>query len=201
MLQFALAGAERRGELVLYAHQIALPEDGTGQVDLSDARVGNPDHEHLARVQQLLQDPDRLLVGDLRVGPVVLVQPDGLARRAGATTLRRRCGCKRVHRLPSSCRRRDGHGRPWWRPGRSPGRRPTTPALWLRAPRHGLCPPRPGCRRRRCRPGSSRRPIAAWMVSMERASSGRPSMDMGISPRPIAPTWREPIRRSSMGPA
>ena len=90
VLQFALAGPERRGELVLHAGQIALAEDGAGQVDLSDVRVRNPNHEHLSGVQELLQDPNWLLVADPRVGPVVLVQADGLyaqvaQRRFGGT--------------------------------------------------------------------------------------------------------------------
>jgi hypothetical protein len=33
------------------------------------------------------------------------------------------------------------------------------------------------------------------MVLMERSSSGRPSIDMGIPPRPIAPTVTPPIVR------
>ena len=36
---------------------------------------------------------------------------------------------------------------------------------------------------------------AAWMVLIERSSSGRPSMDMGIPPRPMAPTLVPPIVR------
>ena len=36
------------------------------------------------------------------------------------------------------------------------------------------------------------------MVSIERASSGRPSMDIGISPSPMAPTSLVPIRRCSI---
>jgi hypothetical protein len=38
------------------------------------------------------------------------------------------------------------------------------------------------------------------MVLMERASSGRPSIDMGIPPRPIAPTFMPPIVRLRIYP-
>src|SRR5689334_7333165 len=36
---------------------------------------------------------------------------------------------------------------------------------------------------------------AAWMVAIDRSSSGRPSIDIGIPPRPIALTWTSPIVR------
>src|SRR5580693_6639736 len=36
---------------------------------------------------------------------------------------------------------------------------------------------------------------AAWIVAIERSSPGRPSIDMGIAPRPIAPTVMPPIVR------
>jgi hypothetical protein len=36
---------------------------------------------------------------------------------------------------------------------------------------------------------------AAWMVAMARASSGRPSMEMGIPPKPIAETVTSPMVR------
>jgi len=34
---------------------------------------------------------------------------------------------------------------------------------------------------------------AAWIVAMERSSSGRPSIDIGIAPRPMALTVAAPI--------
>ena len=37
---------------------------------------------------------------------------------------------------------------------------------------------------------------AAWMVAMDCARSGRPSMDMGMPPRPMAETERLPMVRS-----
>ena len=40
---------------------------------------------------------------------------------------------------------------------------------------------------------------AAWIVARERASSGRPSIDMGMAPRPIALTSSSPMRRVCMG--
>src|SRR5689334_19664272 len=36
---------------------------------------------------------------------------------------------------------------------------------------------------------------AAWMVLIERSRSGRPSIDMGIPPRPMAETWTSPMVR------
>ena len=39
---------------------------------------------------------------------------------------------------------------------------------------------------------------AAWIVRIDRASSGRPSIDIGIPPRPIALTWTSPMRRLCM---
>src|SRR3954470_806273 len=39
---------------------------------------------------------------------------------------------------------------------------------------------------------------AAWMVRMERSSSGRPSIDIGMPPRPMALTWTSPMRRFCM---
>src|SRR5918992_6071568 len=36
---------------------------------------------------------------------------------------------------------------------------------------------------------------AAWMVAMERASSGRPSMDIGMPPSPMALTFVSPMVR------
>ena len=39
---------------------------------------------------------------------------------------------------------------------------------------------------------------AAWMVAMERASSGRPSIDIGMPPSPMALTLASPIWRGYM---
>src|SRR3954453_17651526 len=40
---------------------------------------------------------------------------------------------------------------------------------------------------------------AAWMVRIERSSSGRPSMDIGMPPRPIALTVLDPMVRCCNG--
>jgi len=40
----------------------------------------------------------------------------------------------------------------------------------------------------------------AWIAAIDRCSSGRPSIDIGMPPSPIAPTEVSPMRRVSIGP-
>src|SRR6202034_3995079 len=61
--QFGFAGPEGGRELVLDAGQVALTQDPPGSVDLVDGRVGDAGQPDLARVEQVLQRADRLLVG------------------------------------------------------------------------------------------------------------------------------------------
>src|SRR6202044_3045310 len=74
--ELRLAGPERRRELVLRAGQVRLAEDVTRDVDLLDGGVGDAGQADLALVEQLLQRPDGLRVGNLRVSPVELVEAD-----------------------------------------------------------------------------------------------------------------------------
>src|SRR5262249_13689425 len=74
VLQLALAGPERGGELVLHAGQVSLAQDRAGQLDLLDAGVRDAGQPDLPRVEQFPDGAGRLRVGHLRVGPVELVQ-------------------------------------------------------------------------------------------------------------------------------
>ena len=69
------APAEGGRELVLHAHQ-HVSEHGVGGADLVGVGVGEPDHADLPRVRDVLQRADDLVVGHLRVGPVVLPERD-----------------------------------------------------------------------------------------------------------------------------
>ena len=74
--ELVLRGAEPWRELVLHARQ--LVEDLHRHQDLADIGVGDAGELHLALVLQLLQRTHRVLVGYRRVGPVELVEPDGI---------------------------------------------------------------------------------------------------------------------------
>ena len=196
-LQLGPAGAERRRVLVLHAHQPPA-EHLLRLADLRRVRVRDARHPDLPGVQQLRQRPDGLRVRHLRVRPVELVQPD----RLHAEPLERRLrGLPEVLRPPvdrPAPVAGPQRGRPWWRRARTTRRRPTTPAPPRSAPR--CARPRPACRWYASAVSTSVTPAssAAWIVATDRWWSGRPSIDMGIPPSPIADTWTSPILRCCM---
>ena len=73
-------------EAVLHGDDLGDP---ASRLELIDRGVRDPDVEDLALVLKLLQGPDRLLVGDLRVGPVELVELDPLQPQAAQRALAR----------------------------------------------------------------------------------------------------------------
>ena len=81
VLELALRGAEAGRELVLHADQPAA-EHPLGLVDLRHGGVGDAGHQDLALVEQVGQRAHGLGPRDRRVGPVVLVEADGVDRRA-----------------------------------------------------------------------------------------------------------------------
>src|SRR5690606_38136672 len=68
------AAAERRGELVLHAHEV-VAEHRVGRTDLVGVDVGETDGAHLAGVRDLAQHADRLRPVPAVLGAVVLPQP------------------------------------------------------------------------------------------------------------------------------
>ena len=167
--------------------------------DLRGVGVADADELHLALLPQLLQRADRLGPRHLRVGPVELVEPDrldaerpqrGLAGRAqvlAAAVERPRA----VRRAGVAALGRDEHG--------VAVAATTTPAPWRAAARCGRPRRGRGSTRRRCRAGSRRRRARRGRCATACASSGRPSIDRGMPPRPIAPTVRVPRVRCCTG--
>src|SRR5690606_27103043 len=74
-LDLGQTGPELRRVLVLHAHQ-RITQDRVGRPDLRGVCVGQPHHADLARVGDLLEGADGLLIGHVRVGAVVLPQGD-----------------------------------------------------------------------------------------------------------------------------
>ncbi len=184
-----------RRELVLHRRQLG---GRAGQLDLVDVGVADADADDLALGAQLLQRADRLRVRHRRVGPVELVEPD---RLDAERPQRRLAGRPQVLRAavqrPRAVRRPgvaalggDDDGR---------GRRPTTRSA--RATSRSLWPTSSAPRQyasavsMRVTPASR----AACTVATACASSGRPSTDRGMAPRPIAPTVRSASRRCCTG--
>ena len=86
--QFAFRGAEARGELVLDADQPPA-QDLLGLVDLGHRGVRDARHLYLAGVEQFGQGADGFGIGHVGIGPVVLVETDGLHAEGDAVTGRR----------------------------------------------------------------------------------------------------------------
>ena len=101
------------GENFRFLHtrrRLPRTEHATGDVDLLDAGVGDARHPDLARVEQLFQRTDRLLIRHGRVGPVELVQADGASTPSAlsardASTACCRCASKRPIQRPRTVTR------------------------------------------------------------------------------------------------
>jgi len=77
VFEFAAAGAETWGELVLHRDQTTA-EDLSGLVDLRDVGVRDADELNDSLVDQVAERADGVGICDVRVGAVELVETDRL---------------------------------------------------------------------------------------------------------------------------
>ena len=96
-------------------------DDPARRLELIDRRRWRPDVADLALVLELLQRADRLLVGDLRVGPVELVELDPLEPQAAQRALARLAQVLRTPVGAATGPGRCASARPWSRSARSSG--------------------------------------------------------------------------------